>query len=408
MRCSLSQSELKWIEKAELMLLLFVHGMALAAWFVPMGGVLKSIQHAELVPFAFATSAIAALLSPLFFGAMADRSVPPLKVMRWICVGTALLNLLVMYVMMTAWDGWVILLCIQLQSLLSVPTNSVSVSIVLSRLTDSQRQFGSIRAMGTLGWMSGCWLVSAVQLDESVNTFAMSSVLWIVLAGITFFISQKPLTITALQQKLTVRERLGLDAIRLLKVPKHRSIFVTVMLVAIPFAAFYPYTPACMTDLGLTSTSAWMSLGQATEVGVMLFIGGALAKWPLKQIIGIGLSIGIVRYLLYSSNVAEFLLMGVALHGGAYTFIFISAQIYLSQQVPKEWQTRAQALLTLMHAGLGSLAGYMLTGAWYRYCEVDGAVDWRSYWLVLAAMVGGVLVFFWSTAPAMDKPETGN
>jgi len=55
------------------MLLLFVHGMALAAWFVPMGGVLESIEQPLLVPYAFAASAIAALLSPLFFGAMADR-----------------------------------------------------------------------------------------------------------------------------------------------------------------------------------------------------------------------------------------------------------------------------------------------------------------------------------------------
>lgn len=402
----MSQQQLTWIEKAELMLLLFVHGMALAAWFVPMGGVLESIEHAELVPYAFATSAIAALLSPLFFGAMADRSVPPLKVLRWLSVGTALLNLLVMHAMTSAWNGWLILACIQMQSLLSVPTNSVSVSIVLSRLTNSQKQFGAIRALGTLGWMAGCWLVSAVQLDQSTSTFILSSGLWIVLAVITLFISQKPNVVSSLQQHLSLRERLGLDAIRLLKVAKHRAIFVTVMLVAIPFAAFYPYTPACMSDLGLQSTSAWMSLGQATEVGVMLLIGGALAKWSLRHIIGLGLCFGIVRYLLYSSDVAGLLLLGVALHGCAYTFIFISAQIYLSQQVPKEWQTRAQALLTLMHAGLGSLAGYILTGTWYRYCEVDGTVAWQKFWLALAAVVGGVLVYFWINAQAMDESKS--
>jgi MFS family permease len=113
-----------------------------------------------------------------------------------------------------------------------------------------------------------------------------------------------------------------------------------------------------------------------------------------------------VRYLLYSSDVAGLLLLGVALHGCAYTFIFISAQIYLSQQVPKEWQTRAQALLTLMHAGLGSLAGYILTGTWYRYCEVDGTVAWQKFWLALAAVVGGVLVFFWINAQAMDESKS--
>lgn len=390
------------------MLLLFVHGMALAAWFVPMGGVLESIQQPALVPFAFAASAIAALLSPLFFGAMADRSVPPLQLLRWISIGTALLNLLVLYAMKSSWNGWLILLCIQLQSLLSVPTNSISVSIVLMRLTNSQQEFGAIRAMGTMGWMAGCWLVSAVRLDQSPQTFALSAGLWILLAMITLLISKKPRLAAGYPQHLTLRERLGLDAIRLLKVSKHRAIFVTVMLVAIPFSAFYPYTPACMADLGLESTSAWMSLGQATEVGVMFFIGGALAKWPLKSIISLGLIFGVVRYVLYASDRAGLLLIGVALHGFAYTFIFITAQIYLSQQVPKEWQTRAQALLTLMHAGIGSLAGYLLTGTWYQYCDKEGDVNWQWFWLLLAMLVGAVWVFFWMNARSKDESHSGH
>lgn len=71
-------------EGIELTALLFLHGMALASWFVPMGAVLESAQLRWLIPFAFAASATAALLSPLFFGAMADRSVPPIRVLRWL------------------------------------------------------------------------------------------------------------------------------------------------------------------------------------------------------------------------------------------------------------------------------------------------------------------------------------
>jgi MFS family permease len=94
------------MERCELMALLFLHGMALAAWFVPMGSVLEGAGLRSLTPFAFAASAIAALMSPLFFGAMADRSVPPLRVLRWISFGTAILASIVALAIATGWNRW--------------------------------------------------------------------------------------------------------------------------------------------------------------------------------------------------------------------------------------------------------------------------------------------------------------
>lgn len=391
--------DLSWFEKAELMLLLFIQGMALAAWFVPMGSVLDQANHRELIPFAFAASALAALLSPLFFGAMADRSVSPLTVLRWISAGTAVMNLLVAYAITAKFNGLVVLLGIQFQSLLSVPTNSLSISIVLARLTNSKKQFGAIRALGTFGWMAGCWLVSLFHVDASPTAFAISASLWIALVAFTFIIS-KPTAVqpTAVQptahQRISLRERFGLDALRLLKVADHRVIFMTVSLIAIPFAAFYPYTPAHMLDLGLKSTSAWMSLGQATEVFVMFVIGGVLTKWRLKWIIASGLAFGVARYLLYACDAPFPLLVGVGLHGLAYTFIFISAQIYLANEIAPEWRTRAQALLSMLTSGIGSLIGYGLTGTWYTFCLHGRIVNWQVYWLGLGCVVGLVFLFF--------------
>ena len=387
--------DLSWFEKAELMLLLFIQGMALAAWFVPMGSVLDQANHRELIPFAFAASALAALLSPLFFGAMADRSVSPLTVLRWISAGTAVMNLLVAYAITAKLNGLIVLLGIQCQSLLSVPTNSLTISIVLARLTNSQKQFGAIRALGTFGWMAGCWLVSLFGVDASPIAFAMSALLWLALVAFTFLISKQPSAVqSTAKQRMNLRERFGLDALSLLKVADHRVIFMTVSLIAIPFAAFYPYTPAHMLDLGLQSTSAWMSLGQATEVCVMFVIGGILTKWRLKWIIVSGLAFGVARYLLYACDAPIPLLFGVGLHGLAYTFIFISAQIYLANEIAPEWRTRAQALLSMLTSGIGSLLGYGLTGTWYSFCLRDQVVNWQLYWLGLGCLVGLVLLFF--------------
>jgi hypothetical protein len=375
------------------MAMLFLHGMALAAWFVPMGTVLQACGFGAWTPFAFGASAVAALLSPLFFGAMADRSVPPIQVLRWVSIGAGLLSLVTAFALKQQLGGLSIWLLIQLQALLSVPTNSLSGSIVLARVANAHGQFGAIRAMGTAGWMAGCWIVSGLELDASENTFALSGFLWFVLAAYTLLLPAGVVQ-SSTSGRLTLRQRFGLDALSLLKEHDHRVIFITAALVAIPFAAFYPYTPMHMKDLGMLRTSAWMSLGQVIEVVIMFAIGSVMVEWKLKRVILVGLSTGLLRYLFYAMDGQIPLLLGVGLHGLAYTFTYISTQIYLAKRIAPQWRTRAQALLSLLVGGLGNLTGYLVTGTWLAMCTSGSDVNWQQYWIGLSLLVLAVLIYF--------------
>ena len=73
---------LRKAEYAELMILFFIQAAAMAIWFVPLGTILDAHGMHAIKPYAFAANAIAAFISPLMFGAMADRHVPPAKVLR--------------------------------------------------------------------------------------------------------------------------------------------------------------------------------------------------------------------------------------------------------------------------------------------------------------------------------------
>src|SRR6185436_6796767 len=111
--------------------------------------------------------ALAAFVSPLIFGAMADREASPIKVLRGLALATAATMALASTSIKFGWNPWVVLALIQLQALCSAPTFSISSTIVFARLADAQMEFGPIRAMATLGWMAGCWLVSALNADQS-------------------------------------------------------------------------------------------------------------------------------------------------------------------------------------------------------------------------------------------------
>ncbi len=376
----------------ELCVLFFIHGMAMGAWFVPLGSVLDGHHLQSIKPFAFAASAVAALISPLIFGALADRQFAPSRVLGGLAVATALTMSLVVFALRAAAPAWVVLALIQLQALCLAPTWGLGNSIVFAELSDSRRQFGPIRALATLGWMAGCWTVSAFNADTSSNAFVISLCVWLLLAVLTAFLpAHKPPLST---QRLTIRERLGLDALVLLRDPNHRVVLLTTAFFAVPLAAFYPFTPTHLRELGLEHTSAWMSLGQITEIIAMLTLPTLLHRCHFKTVLSAGLAFGVLRYVLCALDGRAYVLAGVTLHGFAFTLVFITIQIYLDQRIDPVWRTRAQSLFSVMLSGFGNLTGYLGTGMWLAYTGRTGTIDWRLFWGALAGVVAVVFVYF--------------
>lgn len=361
-------------------------------WFVPLSTVLDAHGFHAIKPYAFATSALAAFISPLIFGAMADRHASPVKVLRGLSLATAAAMALASTAVKLHWHSWLVLALIQLHALCSSPTWSISSTIVFARLADAQKEFGPIRAMATLGWMSGCWLVSALGADTSPVAGYSGALAWLAVCAFTYFLPVLDTPKSA--EHLTWHERLGLDALTLMKHPDHRVVFITIALLAIPFCGFYPYTPPHLRELGLERTSAWMSLGQITEIIAMFALGGLLLRWRLKWIFAGGLGFGVVRFALSAFDGKAGLLAGVVLHGCSFTLVFITAQIYLDQRVDAAWRARAQALLALMNGGLGNLIGYLGTGAWFAACTRPDGTNWTFFWGGLAVTAALVLAYF--------------
>src|SRR5437867_10159704 len=175
-------------EYAELMALFFIQGAALGMWIVPLSRVLDAHGLQAIKPYAFATSALAAFVSPLIFGAMADRHASPAQVLRGLSFATAGAMAVASTAIKLRWNPGLVLALIQLHALCSSPTFSIASTIVFGRLTDAQKEFGPVRAMATLGWMAGCWLVSALGADTSALAGYSGAGMWLLVAVFTFFL----------------------------------------------------------------------------------------------------------------------------------------------------------------------------------------------------------------------------
>jgi MFS family permease len=389
---SSSQSRLLWVTYAELTALYFVQGAAMGMWFVPLTSVLEAHGLAWLRPYAFATSAAAAFVSPLFFGAMADRHLPPVVVLRRLAVATATAMALASMAIAVEASPWVVLAAIQVHAFCSAPAWSLAATVVFSVLRDARNEFGSVRAVATVGWMAGCFLVSAVGADTSALSGFSGAIAWLLVAGLSFLLPKVPPS--ASSGTVTWRERFGLDALTLLRDRNHRVVFVTTALFSIPLAAFYPYTPPHLRALGFEHSASWMALGQVTEVIAMIALARLLTHWRLKWILGVGLLLGGLRYALCALDTRSGLIAGIFMHGASYTLVSITAQIYLDQRVDPAWRARAQALMSLLVSGVANLVGYLGTGAWFAVQTGTQGVAWTPFWLGLAAAGTAVAVFF--------------
>jgi len=383
---------LRKAEYAELMILFFIQAAAMAIWFVPLGTILDAHGMNAIKPFAFAASAVAAFISPLMFGAMADRHVPPAKVLRWLAFATAIMTAVVATAIKCGWNPWLVLVLIQIFSLSYAPMFSISTAHVLARLENAQKEFGPVRALATLGWICGALLIGLLNLDRSAFAMFFGAGFWLLVAGFTFFLPA--LEIPKSAEHLSWHERLGLDALTLLKDRDTRVVFITTTLFNIPIAAFYPYAPTHLHDLGFAHTSAWMSLAQTTEIFAMFSLAWLLHHWRLKWIFACGLGFGVLRFALSAMNTKNSLLLGVTLHGVSFVLVFVTAQIYLNHRIDSAWRTRAQALLTLLNGGVGNLAGYLGSGWWFNACTPAGQTHWPVFWGALAALVGIVMIYF--------------
>lgn len=377
----------------KLAVLFFLHGGTLGMWGVSLASVLRSHGFENIVPYAFAATSVAALVSPLAVGALADQKYSSERVLRWLGLGSMIFLGLLFWSIHRRWSPWCVLALAQIHALWSTPTFGLTTSLVLGRLSDAKQQFGLMRLWATLGWMGAGLFVSMVlKADSSPVSGWAGCVGWAVTILFTFTLPHIPPP--AQKPRRTWREVMGLDALHLLKHHDHGIVFLTAALLNITLAAFYPFTVMHLMDLGVERVIGTLTLGQVTEALAMIWLSSLLTHIRLKWVFLAGIGFGVLRYALFAFDTRAALYAGIFLHGLCYTLFIITAQIYLEQRIPQEMRSRAQALLTLMIAGIGSLAGTLSCGWLWMACKNGHRADWTLFWGLLAAFTAGVFIFF--------------
>jgi len=85
---------------------------------------------------------------------------------------------------------------------------------------------------------------------------------------------------------------------------------------------------------------------------------------------------------------------GIILHGVCYDFFFVTGQIYTNDKAGEKIRSSAQGMITLATYGVGMLIGFWIAGLVAEKYSTANGHDWKSIWMIPAAISFAVLVLY--------------
>jgi nucleoside transporter len=380
--------------RLKLSVMMFLEFFVWGAWYVTMGTyLLKTLNFSGTESgAAYGTTALAAIVSPFFVGMVADRFFATEKVLAALhLIGAALLY----WVSTLPNFGsfyWVLLA----YALCYMPTLALTNALAFHQMKDPQKEFPGIRVLGTVGWIVAGVVISALSAEPLALQFRLAAGASLALGLFAFTLPHTPPA--KLGHAVSVRDVLGLDALQLMRSRSFAIFVLGSFLVCIPLQFYYAFLNPFLNEIGRTSTAVTQSLGQVSEVGFMLLMPFFFVRLGVKNMLLVGMAAWMARYLLFAfgdnHSMVWMLFLGILLHGVCYDFFFVTGQIYVDAKAPLHIRAAAQGFITFVTYGVGMFIGSYLSGWIVDQYVTPGGHDWRTIWLVPAAMAFGVLALF--------------
>lgn len=399
--------------KVRLGVMMFVNYIVWGAWYVTISTYLTNTLHftGTQAGAVFGTVSIASMISPFFVGLVADRYFATEKVMAVLYAIAAVL----MFLMTRAKTfpqvyGLMLAFC-----LCYFPTVALTNALGFQLVKDPGREFPIIRLMGTFGWIFINNVIGFMRWETTTGQFVVTMIASIamVVISLTMIPHTPP---KAKGTEFNLRTVLGLDALVMLKQKPFLVFTIASVLACIPITFYYSFANDYLNDVGVQNAAGKMTLGQVSEVVMMLLMPFIFRFATVRLIVVFGLGCWIARYLfLAMGNPGSGMWMfyiAIMLHGASYDFFFLTGQLYTDQEAPPHLRNTAQGFITFATYGVGMLLGSLLSGGALDYFThtVNGHVvrDWHAFWLSTVVMTAVILIIvlfaFQTKAKIRPKP----
>ena len=361
-----------------LSIMMFLQFFIWGAWYVTAPKFLGRIGFgASDFGWTYSVGPIAGMISPFLVGMVADRFFATERVLGFMHIlGGSIM--LAATVLMGADEPSPLFINLAFfgHMLCFYPTLSLTNSLAMHNMSNSEKEFPLIRVFGTIGWIVAGMVIGfrpfdipIPRMDTEVTMFYLAGGSAILLGLYSFTLPHTPPP--GRGKQVTFREIAGLDALSLLGRPSYLVFIICSFAICIPLAFYYQMAERAVTQAGLSDPAFKMTFGQMSEIFFMVVMPLFFARLGVKWMLVVGMLAWVIRYALFAfgapvddsgNGVAWMMLMGIILHGICYDFFFVTGQIYTDKVADESIRSQAQGLLVFFTLGLGMFIGAQVGG----------------------------------------------
>lgn len=359
--------------RLKLSVMMFLQYAIWGAWAVSIGGYLGGnlgFSGGEIGAI-YATTAIAAMISPIYAGYLADRLFATEKMI-------AVLHLIGAVLLGTAafTKTFEPLRAIMLAyAICYMPTLALTNSISFANITDPEKEFPGIRVFGTFGWIVVGWVVGfgldnkdfkqllPSNLQGGNAPILLAAGLSALLAAYSLVLPHTPPRGRRGNEPTTGEgEQNGATVLELLRDPTFLVFVVCSFLICIPLSLYYSFANLFLSETDAPFPTALQTIGQMSEVGFMAAMPWFIQRLGVKKMLAVGMLAWVARYLAFGSLQFPLVVFGLILHGVCYDFFFVASQIYVDNRVGAQQRASAQSFIAFVTLGVGMFVGAYVGG----------------------------------------------
>lgn len=393
---------------SRLSIMMLLEFIIFGAWFATLGLVLASHGAASIIGLAYLLSAVAAIVSPLFMGAIGDRYLAPrnLLAILHLVAGACLVGV---PTALLGGNHFLVLVLVCLHMVFFQPTLGLVNSIALTTLGSHQRHFPFVRVFGPLGWVVAGSVVGLLGFSASPNVFyiAAASAALMSVYALTLPYSPPP----SRGAHFSIGDVVGIKALVLFRDRRFSVLMICSLLTSISLGFYNTFSSPFLAVLGLENVAGVLAIGQASEILFIVTIPWVLARIGMKWALLVGMGMWGVRFALFilaSHGTTSAAVVGVALHGICNDYFIVIAAMFIAKLAPEHLAAQAQSWLILMISGFGAAIGSSVSGAIYGRSiapfpstEVE---HWTSLWAVPVALAIATSAIWLVLFPRIPEP----
>src|SRR6476660_4608169 len=216
-------------------------------------------------------------------------------------------------------------------SLCYMPTMALTNSLSFRQMKDPKQDFGSIRVLGTLGWIVaglivGYLKVSGAHVEATAIPIRLAAASSIAMGLYCLTLPHTP-PLRQATGGFKISNIFPAEAFGLFKDRNFAVFALASFLICIPLQFYYAFTNPFLNEIGVQNAAAKMTLGQMSELFFMLVMPWFFRRLGVKWMLLVGMAAWTTRYLLFAHGnngaLVWMLYFGILLHGICYDFFFV-------------------------------------------------------------------------------------